>query len=99
VLCDKLEHLKQSRAVVKLTYSHLPQTSEIEPLRRLPAVVSLAQEGRSVRLVTHGDVEGLTQALRVHASAPREVEVVDLTLEDLFLEYVKEESHDRQGTH
>jgi len=99
VLCDELDHLKQSRSVVKLTYVDLPKASDIEVLRRLPEVMSLAQEGRSVRLVTRGDVESLTQALRAHPYALREVEVVDLNLEDLFLEYMKESRHGREGTH
>jgi ABC-2 type transport system ATP-binding protein len=95
VLCDELDHLKQAKKVVKLTYVNLPPTTEIEKLRRLPEVMNLAQEGRSVRLLTHDGVDELEQALKIRPYALREVETVDLNLEDLFLESMKEVDHGR----
>ena len=95
VLCDELDHLKQTQKVVKLTYTELPPATEIEMLNSLPGVMSLAQEGRSVRLVAHGDVDALTQTIQARPYALRGVETVDLNLEDLFLEYMKEKNDGR----
>jgi ABC-2 type transport system ATP-binding protein len=94
VLCDELDHLKQTRKVVKLSYADLPPASEIEMLRSLPEVMSLAQEGRSVRLVAHGNVDTLMQIIQARPYALRDIETVDLNLEDLFLEYMKERNND-----
>ena len=57
--------------------------------------MSLDQEGRSVRLQTHGDVESLSQMIQARPHALRDVDIVDLDLEDLFLKYMKEESNGR----
>ncbi len=95
VLCDELDHLKQTQKVVKLTYAELPPVSEIEMLRSLPEVKSLAQEGRSVRLVAQGNVDTLTQTIQTRPYELRDIEMVDLNLEDLFLEYMKERTDGR----
>jgi ABC-2 type transport system ATP-binding protein len=90
VVCDELDHLKQTQKVLKLTYAELPPLAELEALRALPGIMSLAQEGRSVRLLTHGDVEALARTIQARSVALRDVDTVDLNLEDLFLEYMKE---------
>ncbi len=95
VVSDELDHLKQTQKVLKLTYAELPPATEVAALRGLPGVMSLAQEGRSVRLLTHGDVEALSLAIQARAYALRDVDTVDLNLEDLFLEYMKGESNGR----
>ena len=95
VLCDELDHLKEAKKVVKLTYVDVPPATEIDSLRRLPEIMNLAQEGRSVRLLTHGNVDVLEQSLKTRPYALREVETVDLNLEDLFLETMKEVDHGR----
>jgi ABC-2 type transport system ATP-binding protein len=95
VVCDELDHLKQTQKVLKLTFAELPPPAEVNALRGLPGVMSLAQEGRSVRLLTRGDVEALGQTIRARPYAPRNVDIVDLDLEDLFLEYMKGESSGR----
>ncbi len=95
ILCDELVHLKEAKKVVKLTYVDVPPTSEIESLRRLPEVIHLAQEGRSVRLLTQGNVDMLEQSLKTRPYTLREVETVDLNLEDVFLESMKEVDHGR----
>ncbi|MEO7001649.1 MAG: ABC transporter ATP-binding protein [Ktedonobacterales bacterium] len=89
VVCDELDHLKQTQKTLKLTYANLPPAAEVQALRDLPGVMSVAQEGRSVRLLTHGDVEALSQTIQARPYALRGVEIVDLDLEDLFLEYMK----------
>ena len=57
--------------------------------------MSLEQEGRSVRLLTHGDVGALSQTIQARPHVLRDVDIVDLDLEDLFLTYMKEESNGR----
>jgi ABC-2 type transport system ATP-binding protein len=89
VVCDELDRLKQTQKVLKLTYAELPPAMEVSALRTLPGVLSLAQEGRSVRLLTRGDIGALAQTIRARPLALRDVETVDLDLEDLFLEYMK----------
>jgi ABC-2 type transport system ATP-binding protein len=95
VVSDELDHLKQTQKVLKLTYAELPPPAELEALRGLPTVMSLAQEGRSVRLLTHGDVQALTQSIQTRPYELRDVDTVDLNLEDLFLEYMKEGANGR----
>ena len=95
VVCDELDHLKQTQKVLKLTYADLPPAAEVNALRGLPGVMSLAQEGRSVRLQVHGDVEALSQTIQARPYAPRDVATVDLDLEDLFLEYMKGDGNGR----
>ncbi len=95
VVCDELDHLKQTQKVLKLTYVELPPAAEINALRGLPGVMSLAQEGRSVRLLTRGDVQALSKAIQARPYALRDVDTVDLDLEDLFLEYMKGENNGR----
>lgn len=99
IVCDELDHLKQTQKVVKLTYVELPPSSEVGALRGLPGVMSLEQEGRSVRLLTHGDVGVLSQTIQARPYTLRDVDIVDLNLEDLFLTYMKEERNGREGVH
>ena len=89
VVCDELDQLKRTQKVLKLTYADLPPEVEVNALRALPGVVSLSQEGRSVRLLTRGDVQALSQTIQARPYALRDVDTVDLNLEDLFLEYMK----------
>ncbi len=93
IVCDELDHLKQTQKVLKLTYVELPPAREVTALRGLPGVMTLEQEGRSVRLLSHGDVEALSQTIQARPYALRDVDIVDLDLEDLFLKYMKEESN------
>ncbi|HLW02217.1 MAG TPA: ABC transporter ATP-binding protein [Ktedonobacterales bacterium] len=98
VVCDELDHLKQTQKVLKLTYAELPLPAELEALRALPTVMSLSQEGRTVRLLAHGDVAALAEAIQARPYALRDVDTVDLNLEDLFLEYMKEGEHGPERT-
>ncbi|HEY7355335.1 MAG TPA: ABC transporter ATP-binding protein [Ktedonobacterales bacterium] len=95
VVSDELDHLKQTQKVLKLTYAELPPPAELEALRGLPGVMNLAQEGRSVRLLTHGEWQALAQTIQARPYALRDVDTVDLNLEDLFLEYMKEDGNGR----
>ena len=99
MVCDELDHLKQTQKVLKLTYVELPQAAEVTALRSLPGVMGLEQEGRSVRVLTNGDVVALSQTIQARPHALCDVDIVDLDLEDLFLIYMKEERNDREGIH
>lgn len=95
LVADELDHLKQSQKILKLTYAELLPAEEVEALRALPNVMNLAQEGRSVRLLTRGNAESLVETIQARPHALRDVETVDLNLEDLFLEYMKEDGNGR----
>jgi ABC-2 type transport system ATP-binding protein len=95
VVSDELDNLKQTQRVLKLTYADSPPESELAALRALPGVARLEQEGRGVRLVVRGDVDALVGQVRTRPYPLRDLEVVNLNLEDLFLEYMKDGSRDR----
>jgi hypothetical protein len=50
----------------------------------------LEQEGRMLRLSVQGDVPALIQTIRLQDAAPRDLETVDQSLEDLFLALTKQ---------
>ena len=99
LVCDELDHLKQTQKIIKLTYAELPPPSEVSVLSDLPGVVRLDQEGRSLRLLTHGDVGVLAQTIQARSYPLRDMDIVDLDLEDLFLTYMKEERNGHEGVH
>ncbi len=90
VVSDDLDHLKQTQRVLKLTYAEPPPPAEIDALCTLPGVARVEQEGRGVRLIARGDLDALMQMVRARPYLVRNVDVVNLNLEDLFLEYMKE---------
>src|SRR5262249_8133661 len=68
---DELDHLKQSQKVLKLTYTEMPSAAEVEALRALPTVMNLAQEGRSLRILTRGDAANLVETVQARPHALR----------------------------
>ena len=92
VISSELDQLKSSQKVLKLIYAEAPPAAEVDALRVLPGVVRADQEGRSVRITVHGDVNTLSQMVQARPFALRDVEIVDLNLEDIFIEYMKEGS-------
>jgi ABC-2 type transport system ATP-binding protein len=94
VISDELDHLKQSQKVLKLVYADPPTAEELAALKATPGVGRIEQEGRSVRIMVNGDADALARSIRENGSNLRDVEVVGLTLEDLFLEYMKEDGGD-----
>jgi ABC-2 type transport system ATP-binding protein len=91
VVSDELDHLKQSQKVLKLVYAEPPTAQELEALKAMPGVGRIEQEGRSVRAMVDGDADTLARAIRDSGLNLRDIEVVGLNLEDLFLEYMKED--------
>jgi ABC-type multidrug transport system ATPase subunit len=90
VVSDTLDHLKQSQKVLRLTYPRAPAESDLAALRALPDVISALQEGRSVRVLTRGDVELTARHVRALADAPRTVDTVELNLDDIFSSFMTE---------
>ncbi len=95
VISSELDQLKSSQKVLKLIYAEAPPPAEIDALRALPGAVRVDQEGRSVRITVHGDVNTLSQLVQARPYALRDAEIVDLNLEDIFLEYMKEGGNGR----
>jgi ABC-2 type transport system ATP-binding protein len=90
LVSDDLDHLKQTQRVLKLTYAEVPPPAEIAALRALPGVARVEQEGRGVRVIARGDVDALAAQLQTRPYPVRDLDSVNLNLEDLFLEYMKE---------
>jgi ABC-2 type transport system ATP-binding protein len=90
LVSDDLDHLKQTQRVLKLTYAEVPPPDEIAALRALPGVARVEQEGRGVRVIARGDVDALAAQLQTRPYPVRDLDSVNLNLEDLFLEYMKE---------
>ncbi len=95
VISSELDQLKSSQKVLKLIYAEAPPSAELDALHALPGVVRVDQEGRSVRITVHGDVNTLSNIVQARPYALRDVEIVDLNLEDIFLEYMKEGNNGR----
>jgi ABC-2 type transport system ATP-binding protein len=95
VISDELDHLKQSQKVLKLAYANPLTPQEAAVLQAMPGVTRVEQEGRSVRIMVREGVEELAQKIRQSVPAPRDLDIVDLNLEDLFLEYMKENENGR----
>jgi ABC-2 type transport system ATP-binding protein len=90
VVSDDLDHLKQTQRVVRLTYADVPPPAEVAALRAMPGVDRLEQEGRAVRLLVRGPVDSVLAALGERPYPVRDLDTAPLSLEDLFLEYMKE---------
>jgi ABC-2 type transport system ATP-binding protein len=90
LVSDDLDHLKQTQRVLKLTYAEVPPPAEIAALRALPGVARVEQEGRGVRVIARGDVDALAAQLQARPYPVRDLDSVNLNLEDLFLEYMRE---------
>jgi ABC-2 type transport system ATP-binding protein len=90
LVSDDLDHLKQTQRVLKLTYAEVPPPAEIAALRALPGVARVEQEGRGVRVIARGDVDALAAQLQTRPYPVRDLDSVNLNLEDLFLEYMRE---------
>ncbi len=92
VVSDELDNLKQNHKVVKLVFADAPTPAEIETLRGIAGVGQIEQEGRSLRINVRQGIDMVAEQIRVSFPALRDLEVVDLNLEDLFLSYIKEDS-------
>ncbi len=97
VVSGELDQLKSSQKILKLIYAEVPPASEVDVLRALRGVVRVDQEGRSVRITARGDIDAIAKMVQTRPYALRDVEIVNLNLEDIFLEYMREDSNGNQG--
>jgi len=81
--------------VLKLVFSEAPSPEEIESLKSIAGGNQVEQEGRSVRIVVRKDVDAVAGRIRERFPSLRDLDTVDLNLEDLFLEYMKEDGNGR----
>jgi ABC-2 type transport system ATP-binding protein len=88
-LSSELDRLKETHKLVRVTYTSVPAEEELAALAALPGVGRLELEGRSVRLrLAGGDAALLASSLRERPLAVLDVDVVDLNLERIALEYL-----------
>lgn len=89
LVSDELDVLKQRHALVRLTYSTPPSDEALAALRRIPDVMRVEREDRSIRALVHGDVAAIVAALQT-ASTPATVDTTHLSLDDIFHLYMQE---------
>jgi len=90
LVSDELDALKQRQALVRLAYHPMPPAEEaLAAMRRVPGVVRVEREARSVRVLVQGDVAAAV-ALLQSASAPAAVDTTHLSLDDIFRFYMQE---------
>jgi ABC-2 type transport system ATP-binding protein len=97
-LSSELDRLKETHKLVRVTYSSVPSEDELAELAGLPGVGRLELEGRSVRLrLAGGDATSLASSLRQRPQAVLDVDVVDLNLERIALEYLGDGLESTEG--
>jgi ABC-2 type transport system ATP-binding protein len=79
ILAGSMEHIKNTEKKVRVA----PQGGLPPEVRNHPAVISVRSEGRAFLLTVSGDTEDLLA--QIHRHNPFAVEVLDLSLEDIFL--------------
>ena len=88
-LSSELDRLKETHKLVRVTYAEVPAEDELAALAGLPGVGRLELEGRSVRLwLAGGGAASLASGLRQRPLPVLDVDVVDLNLERIALEYL-----------
>jgi ABC-2 type transport system ATP-binding protein len=79
ILTGSMEHIKNTEKKVRVA----PQGGLPPEVENHPAVISVRSEGRAFLLTVSGDTEDLLA--QIHRHNPFAVEVLDLSLEDIFL--------------
>jgi len=90
VVSEDLDTLKQRHAHVRLGYTGLPSDDALAGLRRVPGVVRVERDGRSVRARVDGDVAAVVAAFQSSMPTPATVDTSYLSLDDIFLHYMAE---------
>src|SRR5262245_47898041 len=89
LVSGEIDALKQQHVLVRLSYGEPPSDDVMRAFERVPGVVRVEREGRSVRLRIFGDVTAAVAALRTIA-APSTLDSTGLSLDDIFLYYAQE---------
>ena len=90
VVSEELDTLKQRHAHVRLGYTEPPSDDALAALRRVPGVVRVERDGRSVRARVDGDVAAVVAAFQSTMPTPATVDTSYLSLDDIFLHYMSE---------
>ncbi len=83
-----LDTFKQQHSLLHLSYDEPPTDEVLQAMHRVLGVHRVEREGRNVRVQMSGDVQETLDALRALA-IPHLVGISSLSLEDIFLLYVK----------
>ncbi len=89
LISGSIDALKQHHGVAHLSYADPPTDDLLLAMRRVPGVMRVDSEDRSVRVQVRGDVPAIVSALRSLAP-PLVVDTTGLSLEEIFLSYAKE---------
>jgi ABC-2 type transport system ATP-binding protein len=89
MVSGEIDALKEQHALVRLSCAEPLRDDALMALQRVPGVVRVEREGRSVRVRVHGDVPTAVDTLRTIAS-PTTIESTSLSLDDIFLYYAQE---------
>ncbi len=90
VVTDELDSLKAAQRVLLVSYKERPTAAQVDAIRGLPGVAGVEQEGRNARVLVRGDAELLAGTIAADP-AVLNVDTSHLNLEDLFLEYMKDD--------
>lgn len=90
LMSGDLDGLRATHKIFRIVYAEAPPEEEIRELRNLPGVREVEREGRDVRLRTRGDVESLQRSLESRPLKVIDVDSKGMSLEDIFIAYVKE---------
>jgi ABC-2 type transport system ATP-binding protein len=89
-----LDGLRETHRVFRVFYAETPPEEELNALRGLAGVAEVEREGRSVRLAVRGDVESARREISARPHRTLDVDESGMSLEDIFIAYVEEESRD-----
>ncbi|MDO8672283.1 MAG: ABC transporter ATP-binding protein, partial [Dehalococcoidia bacterium] len=84
LVSDEIDRLKQTEKLVKVIFDN---EVAVNDLLKIPGVVQAREEGKAFRLSVRGDLEGVLAVVRRYPV--KTLEVIDLNLEDIFMERVK----------
>ncbi|MGH3146656.1 MAG: hypothetical protein ACRDTR_12745, partial [Rubrobacter sp.] len=90
LVSGNLDGLRETHKVLRVVYAQTPSDEEVSGLRTTPGVAQAEKEGRGVRLRVCGDVEEVQRSLQASSEEVRDVDVVGMGLEDIFVAYVEE---------
>ena len=90
-----LDDMRETHRVFRVVYAQTPPDEEVRSLKTLPDVREVEREGRGIKLRVRGDVEAVERGLRDRPHPVVDVDSIGMTLEDIFVAYVEDDSDDR----
>ncbi len=91
LVSSDLDEMRETHKLLRVVYAEAPREDEVLALQDLPGVKGVEREGRGVRLRVRGDAEALERSLWEGPREVRDVDVVGMGLEDIFVAYVEED--------